>query len=121
MEFVAEAASLTKPDKNGRAFSLGALQQMAEQCKGKRIRWNFDDSKPPIGIILSGEVVGDKLKIKGELFPGVSLPEGFVVPSFSVKGAKFEDQARVDTDVELVDFGLTQQPADGNIKPLEKC
>lgn len=120
MKFTAVAATLTKPDENGQAFSPEALQQIAEQCKGKPIHVNFDTTKPPVGVVSSGKVVDDKVEIKGELFPYAYPKNGFIVPGYSIEKSSFEDNVDIHTDIKLVDFGLTQMPADRNIAEIEE-
>lgn len=119
MKFTAETASLTKPDKQGQAFSPEALQQIAEQCKGKPIHVDFDTTKPPIGIVSSGEVRGEKVEIKGELFPFAFPKEGFIVPGYSIEKSLIKNKVQIHTDIKLIDFGLTQKPADHNIKEIQ--
>uniref|UniRef100_A0A6M3LBS4 Capsid protein n=1 Tax=viral metagenome TaxID=1070528 RepID=A0A6M3LBS4_9ZZZZ len=120
MKFIAVAASLTKPDSNGEAFSLEALQQITEQCKGKPIHVNFDTTKPPIGIVSSGKVIDDKVEIKGELFPYAYPKNGFIVPGYSVEKSSTENNVQIHTDIKLMDFGLTQMPSDRNITEIKE-
>ena len=120
MKFTAEVASLTSSDKNGQAFSSEALQQIAEQCRNKPIYIDFDTSKPPVGSIFSGEVRGDKVEVTGVIFPSAYKKDRFIVPSYSIGRSVFKDKVQIHTDIKLVDFGLTREPADLNIKEIQK-
>lgn len=120
MKFIAVTASLTKPDEQGQAFSPEALQQIAEQCKGKPIHIDFDTTKPPIGVVSGGKVKEGKVEIEGELFPYAYPKEGFIVPGYSIEKSLTKDKVQIHTDIKLIDFGLTQKPADNNIKELQE-
>lgn len=120
IKFIAESASLTKPDLNGDCFTTEALKQIAEQCKNKPITYNFDLSKP-LGRIESGQVINDKVIINGSLDGKHSKflnDPYFVVPAFEAIEKEIVDGVIQVSKLRLIEMGITKNPADINITPL---
>jgi len=130
-EFTAVAAtSLSRPDLNGQCFTVGALEQLAEQSKDARVTYNFDPHFI-IGKVVSGEIDGDKLIVKFKLtsefnkflkaHPEIKLNAPvpyYIVPSYTVIESKQIKECQVHSKVKLANFGLTNKPADTNISPI---
>ena len=123
MRFIAEAAS-TEVDLRQERFAPEALYQMAEDVKGKEIPILGDFNQHlNVGFVDSAKVVGNKLIIEGEIL-GSYVPQpkrsGFVVPGYQVRVGRSEGYAKVDYDVKLVCFGLTDKPSDSSLAPLRE-
>lgn len=123
MRFTAEAAS-TEVDLNKSQFDPRALYQMAEQIQGKEIPITINFNKVHrVGFVTKAYVKNNRLIVEGEIQQGL---KGFVVPGAVIRDAHEENlgepigMIRVDTDVELQEFGLTQTPSDPTLKPLRE-
>jgi len=125
MRFITVAAS-TEVDLNGTRFAPEALYQMADAIHGKEIPILGDFNQHlNVGFEDSAKVVDNKLIIEGEIL-GSYVPkpkmEGFVVPGYQVRAGHLEGSkyTRVDDDVKLVCFGLTDKPSDSSLTPLRE-
>jgi len=125
MRFIAETAS-TEVDLRNEQFAPEALYQMAEAVQGKEIPiLDGFNQHSKIGFVDSAKVVGNKLIIEGEIL-GSYVPkpkmEGFVVPGYQVRDGHLEGSKyiRVEDDVRLVCFGLTDKPSDSSLSPLRE-
>ena len=127
MRFIAESAS-TEVDLQNSRFNPQALQQMAEQVDGKGIpiarNFNYSDR---VGFVTRAYVKNNRLIVEGELSVGLlTRAEGYVVPGVRLRDGYSETAGlqqgliKVDTDVELVCFGLTDKPCDTTLKPLKE-
>lgn len=108
-------------DLQGQRFSPEALKQLEEQLPGQLVTLNFNRTIP-VGVVRSAEVTERGLELVAELDDSVINDPAslYIVPGFIVNGTADQSAScEVFTDVKADDFGLTTQPADQSLTPIE--